>query len=781
MGEYSVGQPVTRREDPRLLRGDGRFLQDIVLAGEAQAAILRSPHAHARIGSINRADAASMPGVLAVLTGADYAADGLGSIPCDMSQTRRDGSPMYRPQRPAIAIDRAVHVGYPVAMVVAETLAQARDAVERIEVAYEPLPAFTSTANALADATPTLWEDCGSNEGLYFDGGDAEAVERAFAGAAHVVRQRLVINRISAIPMEPRGAIGVYDRGTGRYTLHAGHQRPFLFRRNIAADILGIPETRLRIVTGDIGGSFGLRGSIFPELGLVLWAAKRVGRPVKWICERSEGFLSDDHARDNVTDAELALDRGGKFLALRTRTSANLGAFVSFRGAGPAVNNVGSIAGVYTTPAIHARISGVFTNTHPTAPYRGAGRPEAAYVIERMVDIAAAETGIDPAELRRRNTIPADAMPYKTALTYTYDSGEFGKNLDMALERADYAGFEERRAEAWARGILRGIGVSNTIENSAGASIETAELRFDPSGTVTLVSGSIHHGQGHATVQTQILYDRLGIAPEVVNVIQGDTDAVTFGTGTGGSRSATLSGSATAKVCNKIEAKARRIAAHLLEAAEEDIAFADGAFTVAGTDRAIGILDVAKAAFQPARLPDDMEPGLYDIATYRAPVGNFPNGCHVCEVEIERDTGRTRMVRYSVVDDVGTVLNPLLLEGQVVGGIVQGAGQVLMENMVYDPDSGQLLTGSFMDYAMPRADDFCDFEIENNPVPTPTNPLGVKGAGEAGTVGALSAVSNAVVNALAPLGVRHLDMPATPEKVWRAIRDAEAADVSNQS
>ena len=781
MGQYSIGQPVSRREDPRLLRGEGHFLQDTVLAGEAQAAILRSPHAHARIGSIDRTEAESMQGVLAILIGADYAADGLGSIPCDMSQSRRDGSPMYRPHRPAIAIDRVVHVGYPIAMVIAETLDQAKDAAERIEVAYEPLPASTSTADALADESPLVWEDCGSNEGLYFNGGDAEAVEHAFAEATHVVRQRLVINRISAIPIEPRGAIGIYDRGTGRYTLHTGHQRPFLFRRNIAASILGIPETELRIVTGDIGGSFGLRGSIYPELGLVLWAAKRVGRAVKWISDRSEGFQSDDHARDNVTDAELALDTDGKFLAFRTRTNANLGAFVSFRGAGPAVNNVGSIAGVYTTPAIHAQISGVFSNTHPTAPYRGAGRPEAAYVIERMVDIAAAETGINPIELRRRNTIPAEAMPYKTALTYTYDSGEFEKNMDMALELADYASFEQRRVEAWARGILRGIGVSNTIENSAGASIETAELRFDPSGTVTLVSGSIHHGQGHATVQTQIVFDRLGIPPEFVNIIQGDTDAVTFGTGTGGSRSATLSGSATVKVCNKIEAKAQRIAAHLLEASEEDIAFADGAFTVAGTDRAIGILDVAQAAFQPSRLPDDIEPGLYEIATYRAPVGNFPNGCHVCEVEIERDTGRTRMVRYSLVDDVGTVLNPLLLEGQVVGGIAQGAGQILMEDMVYDPDSGQLLTGSFMDYAMPRADDFCDFAMANNPVPTPTNPLGVKGAGEAGTVGALSAVSNAVVSALAPLGVRHLDMPVNPEKVWRVIRDAEAAEVLSQS
>ncbi|MGE0743627.1 MAG: xanthine dehydrogenase family protein molybdopterin-binding subunit [Rhodospirillales bacterium] len=775
MGQYSIGQPVSRLEDPRLLRGEGRFLQDMALPREAHAAIVRSPHAHARVVAVDAAAARAMPGVLAVLTGAEYAADGLGIIPCDMAQTRRDGSQMYRPPRPAIALDRVAHVGAPVAMVVAETLDRAKDAAERVAVEYEPLPAVIDTATALDAATPVIWADCGSNEGLYWRRGNAAAVDRAFAEAAHVVRRRLVINRITALPMEPRGAIGAYDPGTGRYTLYAGHQRPFLFRRNITQHILKIPENQLRIVTGDIGGSFGLRGSIFPELGLVLWAAKRVGRPVKWICERTEGFLSDDHARDNVTDAALALDKDGRFLAFRTRTNANLGAYVSFRGAGPAVGNVGSIAGVYTTPAIDAEVSGIFSNTHPTAPYRGAGRPEAAYVIERMVDLAAAELGLDPAELRRRNTIPASAMPYKTALTYTYDSGDFGANLEKALEIADYAGFEARRRDAASRGRLRGIGISNTIENAAGASLETAELRFDPSGGVTLVCGSIHHGQGHATVQTQILFDRLGIAPASVNVIQGDTDAVTFGTGTGGSRSATLSGSATVRVCEKIEAKAKKIAAHLLEAAEADVTFAEGTFTVAGTDRSVTLSDVAKAAFNPAKLPADVEPGLYDIATYNAPVGNFPNGCHVVEVEIDPETGATRLERYTVVDDCGTVLNPLLLEGQIMGGIAQGMGQALMEDIAFDRATGQLLSGSFMDYAMPRADDFCEVDLHSNPVPTPSNPLGVKGAGEAGTVGALSAVCNAVINALSPLGVCHLDMPATPEKVWRAIRDARAA------
>ncbi len=774
MGQYSVGQSVSRMEDPRLLRGQGKYLDDLRLDRQVHAHILRSPHAHARINGVDAEAARAAPGVLAILTGAEYLADGLGTLPADMPRRQRNGDPMFQPTRRAIATDRAAHVGMAVAIVVAETLAQAKDATELIQVDYQPLPVNVDTGAARATDTAPLWEDCAGNEAFLHAAGDREAVDRAFDAAAHVVSHRFMINRISACTMETRGCLGEYDPGTERYTLHTGLQRPYLFRKSIAEMALFIQEPQLRLVAPDIGGSFGLRGSIYPEMILTLWAAKRVGRPVKWICERSESFVSDDHARDNVTEAALALDADGKFLALRAKTDANLGAFMSFRGAGPPVSNIGSLAGVYTTPALYVEVSGVLTNTNPTSPYRGAGRPEAAFVIESLVDMAARKTGIDPAELRRRNTIPADSMPYKTGLTFTYDSGEFEKNMDMGLAMADYAGFEARRAEASARGRLRGIGISNTIEQAAGASIETAELRFDPSGTLTLVAGSVSHGQGHQTVWTQILSEKLGIDSDKIRMIQGDTDKIAFAMGTGGSRSATLSGSATLLVCDKVIEKGKKIAAHVLEAAEDDMVFADGAFTVAGTDRSMDMLDVAKTAFQPGKLPDDIEPGLYETATYREKTGNFPNGCHVCEVEIDPDTGTTEILRYSVVDDVGTVLNPLLLKGQILGGIAQGVGQALMEDIAYDRDSGQMLSGSFMDYAMPRADVFCNIDITSNPVPTTTNPLGVKGGGEAGTVGALPAVMNAIADALAPLNAAPVNMPATPERVWRAIADAKA-------
>ena len=505
---------------------------------------------------------------------------------------------------------------------------------------------------------------------------------------------------------------------------------------------------------------------------LIPWAARRVGRPVKWLCTRSEAHVSDDDGRDNIVDAALALDRDGRFLAVKVRSWGNLGASVSFRGAMPPVVHIGTVCGVYTTPAIHVAISGMLTNTHCTSPYRGAGRPEASYIIERLIEIAADTIGMDPAELRRRNTIPADAMPYKTPLTYTYDSGRFEENMNRTMALSNWSGFEARRAEARQRGLLRGIGLSNTIEFAADATLETAEIRFDPSGDVTLVTGSISHGQGHATVQTQMLVDRLGIDPDSVRIIQGDTDAVAFGMGTGGSRSTTMTSAAIVLVSEKIIAKGKRLAAHLLEASEADIEFADGRFAIAGTDRGMGIHEIAKAAFRLERLPRDMEPGLYETATYRATTGNFPNGCHVCEVEIDPEPGMTEVVGYWVVDDVGTVINPMLVKGQIMGGIAQGLGQVLMEDKTYDPQTGQVLAGSFMDYAMPRAGDFCDVTIEDNPVPTPTNPLGVKGAGEAGTVGSLSAGVNAIVDALSVYGIRHIDTPCTPFRVWQAIEDA---------
>ena len=774
MGEFSIGQAVTRLEDPRLLRGQGRFLDDMVFGRQVHAAIVRSPHAHAEIRAIDAAAALAAPGVHAVLTGADYRADGLGPIPSMPPYKKRDGSPMFVPDRPAIAVERVRNVGYPIAVVVAETAEQARDAAELVDVDYDILPAVVSAYEAAQPGAPQLYDDCPGNEAYFYEAGDAAATEAAFAKADHIVEQHLVINRVTANALEPRGVVGEYDPGSGRYTLNCGFQRPYFFRKDIAAISLKIPETQLHLVTGDIGGSYGLRGSVYPEMILMLWAAKRVVRPVKWLADRSESHISDDDARDNFVDAALALDKDGRFLGAKFRVWGNLGAAVSFRGALPPAVNIGTAVGVYTIPAALAQVSGMLTNTHCTSPYRGAGRPEASYMIERLIELAADELAIDPAELRRRNYIAPDAMPYKTALTYTYDSGHFEENMDRAMAMADWAGFEARRAEAADRGRLRGIGMSNTIENSADAGLETAEVRFDPGGGVTIVSGSVSHGQGHATIQTQILADRLGIDPEQVNYIQGDTDKVTFGVGTGGSRSTTMSGSALVLVADKIIDKARDLAAHLLEASEADIDFAEGKFTIAGTDREIGIHEVAQAAFQLNKLPADMEPGLYETATYRSPAGNFPNGCHVCEVEVDPDTGVTEIVGYWVVDDVGTVINPLLLKGQIMGGIAQGIGQVLMEDKTYDPQTGQVLAGSFMDYGMPRADDFCPVEIEDNPAPTPTNPLGVKGAGEAGTVGALSAGLNAIVDALSPLGIRHIDTPATPLKVWQAIRDAKA-------
>jgi aerobic carbon-monoxide dehydrogenase large subunit len=773
MGEFAIGQSVLRREDPRLLRGQGRFFDDLKLADQLHAAIVRSPHAHADIGGIDARAALQMPGVHAVLTGADYRADGLGSLPSMAPYKQRGGGAMFLPPRPAIAIERAMHVGYPVAVVVADTLAQALDAAERVVVDYAPRPAVVSARDAAAPDAPQLYAECPGNEAYFYQAGDKAKVEAAFAAAAHVVEQHLVINRVTANPLEPRGVTGVYDAGTGRYTLHCGFQRPWLFRNDIARTTLNIPEAELRLITGDIGGSYGLRGSVYPEIILMLWAARRVGRPVKWTQTRSEAHISDDDARDNIVDAALALDRDGKFLAVKIRSFGNLGAFVSFRGAMPPVINIGTVVGTYTTPALHVDVSGMLTNTHCTSPYRGAGRPEASYMIERLIDIAADRLGVDAAELRRRNTISPSAMPYKTPLTFTYDSGRFEENLDRATGLADWAGFARRRAEAARRGMLRGIGVSNTIEQAADPTYETAELRFDPLGGLTLVTGSISHGQGHATVQTQILVDRLGVDPQRLRIIQGDTDAVAFGMGTGGSRSTTMSGGALVLVSDKIVAKGKKLAAHILEASEADIEFADGRFTIAGTDRAMGIHEVAKVAFQVDKLPAGMEPGLYETATYRAHSGNFPNGCHICEVEVDPQTGATQVVGYWVVDDVGTVINPMLVKGQIMGGIAQGMGQVLMEDKTYDA-GGQVLAGSFMDYAMPRADNFCAVTIEDNPVPTPTNPLGVKGAGEAGTVGSLSAGVNAIVDALSELGISHVDTPCTPFRVWQAIADAGA-------
>jgi carbon-monoxide dehydrogenase large subunit len=761
---------VPRFEDPRLLRGGGRYVDDIVLPGMAFGFVLRSPHAHARIRGIDTAAAKAASGVLAVLTGADWRASGWGDLPVPGGLKRRDGAPMYRPRYPALVSDRVRWVGDYVAFVVAETYLEAASAAELIAVDYEPLAAVVSTAGACATGAPLVFDDCPDNICFVHIDGDEAATDLAFARAAHVVRQHFVINRVTAVSMEPRGSIGHYNAADGRFTIYTTLQRVHPFRAELAA-VMKVPETRIRVVAPDIGGSFGMKSAVYNEVALALLGSKLTGRPVKWISTRSEAFLSDAQARDNVIDAELALDRDGIFLAMRVKSIIGVGAYLQT--AMPAcLANLGSLAGVYRTGAIHVDVTGVFTNTNPIRPYRGNGRPENAYVIERMVDLAADQLGIEPAELRRYNSIPPEAMPFKTGLTFTYDSGEFEKNMDLALRLADAAGFPARRKEARARGRLRGLGISNTIERAGAPSFEGAEFRFDRSGTATLISGAVNQGQGHETVFKQIVCDRLGLDPADIHYLQGDTDQVFFGEGTGGSRSATLGGSAVDAAAGKVIEKARAIAAFALKADPGEVKFATGVFSAPATNRTLTMKEVAVLAANPARLPPGMEPGLVTTAVYRGEAENFPNGCHVCELEIDPETGAVEILRYSVVDDVGTVLNPLILHGQITGGIAQGVGQILCEDIAFDA-SGQLLTGSFMDYAMPRASDLVAIAIKSNPVPTKTNPLGVKGAGEAGTVGAMPAVANALVDALSEFGVRHIEMPATPERIWRALRHGD--------
>lgn len=767
MGEFAIGQGVSRFEDPRLIRGGGRYVDDIKLSGMVHGVVLRSPYGHAKILNIDTAAAQAAPGVLAVLTAADVKAAGLGDLPVPGGLKRRDGAPAFKPRYPILAETHVRWIGDYVAFVVAETAAQAQDAAELIQVDYEELPAVTSTAEAAKSGAPRVWLDAPDNIGFEELIGDKAATDAAFAKAAHVVKGSFVINRVTAATMEPRGAVGDYNATDGRYTVYTPIQRPHPTRTDLAK-VMKVPESKLRIVTGDTGGSFGMKSPIFNETPLVLLASKLTGRPVKWISTRTEAFLSDAQARDNITEAELALDKDGVFLGLRVKTIAAIGAYL--QQAMPAmVFNAGTLAGVYRTPAIHVDITAVFTNTNPVRPYRGNGRPEAAFVIERMVDLAARQLGIDSVELRRRNFIPPSAMPFKTGLTFIYDSGEFEKATDMALEMADVKGFKARKAASRKNGKLRGLGLSYTIERAGAASLEGAEVRIDRTGTVTLFSGSNNQGQGHETVFKQLVCDRLGLDPNEAHYIQGDTDQVFFGEGTGGSRSSSLAGSAFHLATEKIVAKARAIAANMLKVDAADLKFDEGVFSSNKTNQTLTIKEIAALSLEPKNLPKDMEPGLLANAVYNAPVANYPNGCHICEVEIDEETGKTDIVRYNVVDDVGTVLNPLLLHGQIHGGIAQGAGQALMEDIHFDA-SGQLVTASFQDYAMPHAHDFPDMEVESHPVPTKTNPLGVKGAGEAGAVGALPAVVNAVVDALAEFGVTHIEMPATPERIWRAMQ-----------
>ena len=773
MGKFGIGQGVRREEDPRLLTGRGYYVDDVNLPKQAYTHILRSPHAHADIRSIDTTAAKAAPGVLAVFIGADVVADGLGFPGMPAKWKRPDGQPMkYRPQ-PPLATDRVRYVGDPVAMVIAETINQARDAAELIDIDFNMLPSITDTAQTVEADAPLVWDDYPDNISGMFQSGDADAADAALSGAAHVIKRRFVISRVFANYMEPRGAIGDYDPREDRYTLYADVQYPHRVRQVLAEKIFRIPEQNIRVVSRDVGGGFGTKGWQYAEHRLTLWAAKKIGRPVKWSAERSEAIQGDEHGRDNVTEAELAFDDNGKILGLRVRTIANIGAYLSaIRNLLSVFSNVGTLIGVYDIPAAHVAVRTVHSNSNPTAPYRGAGRPEATYVIERMLDEAARELGYDPAELRVKNMIASDAMPVKTALGLTYDCGAFTENQAEALKMADYEGFPARKAASQAAGKLRGIGMANPIERAASPSPDFAEVRFSTDGTTTVLMGTKSQGQGHETVYKQIVGDRLGLDPADIRVIDGDTDRVAFGIGTMGSRSTVIGGSALHNASIKIEEKARKIAAHQLEASEADIEFEDGIFRVSGTDREISLKDVAKASFLPAKLPPGTEPGLFETATFAPKQDTYPNGSHVCEVEIDPDTGTVEILGYKVVDDVGIMINPTIVKGQIHGGIAQGVGQILMEQVAYDPQSGQLLSGSFMDYAMPRADNFSDMEIASNEVPTQRNPLGVKGAGEAGTVGAMPALMNAIMNALSDVGVTELDMPATPDRVWRAIRDA---------
>jgi carbon-monoxide dehydrogenase large subunit len=773
MKQFGIGQPIRRVEDRRFLTGHGHYLDDIVRPRQAVAVMLRSPHAHARIRAIDVGDAAVAPGVLAVFTGADLAQAGIGTIPCMTGLVNRDGSPIAMPPRPALVRDRVRHVGDTVAMVVAETVAEARDAAERIVVEYEPLPAAVETAGALDPGQPAVWDEHSGNLCFDWEVGDEAAFRRAAAAARHRVSLTLVNNRVVANSMEPRGAIGEYDPGEDSYTLWSSTQGSHFIRNLLAEHVLHIPENRIRVVTPDVGGGFGMKLFLYPEHVLVLWAAKQLGRQVKWIPDRSESFMSDTQGRDNLTRLDLALDETLRFTGLSVAVTANMGAYLSnFAPEIPTFSGAVMHSGVYAIPAIHVAVKGVFTNTVPVDAYRGAGRPEAAYALERLIDVAARRLGVASDELRRRNFIPPAVMPHATPLGLVYDSGDFARNMRDALAAIDAAGFAARRAEARAHGRYRGLGQAVYIEQSGFPPDEFAELRFDPAGTLTVLMGSQSSGQGHQTAYSQLASERLGLALDKIRVLQGDTAMIGFGRGTGGSRSLPVGGAALVHAADKLVAKGKKIAAHLLEAAEADIAFADGVFTIAGTDRTVSIEAVARTAFNPAQLPPGLEPGFAETGHFTPPAPTFPNGCHGCEVEIDPETGQIAILRYVVVDDFGAVINPLLLRGQVHGGIAQGVGQAMLERCVYEEGSGQLITGSLTDYTLPRAEDLPTLDFRYNVVPCRTNPLGVKGAGEAGAIGAPPALVNAVVDAVAELGIDHLDMPLTPERLWRALRDA---------
>jgi carbon-monoxide dehydrogenase large subunit len=770
--KFGVGQPVRRFEDQTLITGKGRYTDDIHLDHAAQAYVVRGRVAHANIRGIDTAAARKMPGVLLVLTGDDVKADGLGDVPCHAPLNNKDGSPRHDTPRPALAVGKVRHLGQPVALVVAETLLQAQDAAESIVIDYETLPAVTDARAALEKGAPQLFDGVPGN--LVFDWdndtSDFAATDAAFAKAAHVTTLEMVNNRVVVNSMEARNAIGDWDAASGRPVLYTGTQGSHFVRDPLAEAVLKLPKEKLRVITPpNVGGGFGMKAFVYPEQVLVVWAAGKLKRPVRWQSDRSEGFISDNQGRDHFTRAELALSARGKFLGLRVSLIANVGAYLSPMGPFIPTRSTDLVSGLYTTPAIAINVKGVCTNTVPVCAYRGAGRPEASYLIERLVDAAARELNMTPDRIRRINLIPEKAIPYTSPTKLMFDSGEFEKIMDAAMEKADWNGFKARRKESGRRGKLRGIGMATYTERCGGGFPETASIEFKGD-RVDLVMGNQEYGTGLVTSYKQVVSDRLGIDADQIDVVYGDSDRSPRGL-TGGSRALPVGGSALHEASLKIIDKGKQVAANLLEASATDIEFGDGAFRIVGTDRHVDLFDVANAAKDPAKLPPGMEPGLDTTQVQNPAAATFPNGCHIAEVEVDPDSGITTILRYTIVDDFGDVINPMLLEGQVHGGVVQGIGQALLEETVYD-DEGQLLSGTFMDYAMPRADNLPNFSFTTRNVRCTANPLGIKGAGEAGAIGSPSALINAIVDALHHRGIRHIDMPATPSRVWQALHAA---------
>ncbi len=769
--KYGVGQPVRRKEDDTLVRGKGKYTDDFSLPGQAYAFMVRSSHAHGIIRGIDTGTAKTMPGVLGVWTGADLAAAGYTPFTCGLPLKNRDGSPLLQTNRMALVTDKVRFVGDPVAVVVAETLAQARDAAEAVELDIEPLPAVTNAEEAAKPGAPQLYDHIPNNVALDYHYGDTAKIDAAFASAAHVTRLDIVNTRVAVVSMEPRVALAAYDKASERYTLQVPTQG-VSGNKVTLAKLLNVPNDKVRILTANVGGSFGMKNLNYPEYICIAHAAKTLGRPVKWTDERSTSFLSDSHGRAQIMHAELALDSDGRFLAVRLKGYGNLGAYITGVAPAPLSLNTGkNLASVYRTPLLGVDIKTVLTNTTLMGAYRGAGRPEANYYMERLIDRAADEMGINRLTLRKRNFIKPAQMPFPASSGVTYDSGDFQGVFSMALEMSDHAGFAKRKKESRKRGLLRGIAVGSYLEVTAPPSGELGKITFEPDGSVKLTTGTLDYGQGHATPFAQVLSAQLGVPFEKIRLEQGDSDLVRFGNGTGGSRSITATGQAIVESSALVIAKGKQAAAHLMEASEGDIEFANGRFTIAGTDRSIGIMELTQR-LRENKMPEGVPSSLdVDHATKDTP-STFPNGCHVAEIEIDPETGVTRIARYTSISDFGTIINPMIVAGQLHGGVAQGIGQALMEEVSYD-ESGQPITGSFMDYAMPRAGDIPLMATGDHPSPAKSNPLGTKGCGEAGCAGSLATIVNAAIDALSDYGVTHIDMPLTPERVWRAIQDVK--------